>query len=82
MLCSNDVKINDFVNRDDGEDQADDQEDESRVEDCNIEVKLREPELPFMGPTSIMERQFDEFNNIFEQKKIIETKIIEDAREF
>jgi len=34
---------------------------------------LREPELPFMGPTSIMERQFDEFGNIFELKKIIET---------
>ena len=60
------------------EDEADDQEDESRVEDCNIEVKLREPELPFMGPTSIMEREFHEFDNIFDLKQTIEEKIIED----
>jgi hypothetical protein len=66
LLCSNDVTVYDFVNRDDLEDQADDVEDESRLEHCNIEVKMREPELPFMGPTSIMEREFHGFNNIFE----------------
>ena len=60
------------------EEEADDQEDENAVEDCNIEVKLREPELPFMGPTSIMEREFHEFDNIFDLKQTIEEKIIED----
>jgi hypothetical protein len=60
--------MNDFVNRDEVEDQEDDEDDEFRVEDCNIEVKLREPELPFMGPTSIMAREFHKFDNIFDMK--------------
>lgn len=79
LFCSTDVHINDFVNRDDGEDKEDDVEDETRVEDCNIEVKLREPELPFMGPTSIMVKEFHKFENIFDYKKTIEKEIVEDA---
>jgi hypothetical protein len=57
------VNVHDFVNRDEKEDNAEDEDDHNVVVDCNIEVELKDPELPFLGPASALFRTFDNFKN-------------------
>ena len=54
VFCNESVKVHDFVNRDEKEENADDQDDINFVEDCNIESELKDPELPFLGPASAL----------------------------
>jgi hypothetical protein len=61
VFCNESVKVHDFVNRDEKEDNAEEEDDINMVVDCNIEVELTDPELPFLGPASAVFRPFDNF---------------------
>ena len=50
LLCQDKVKLDDFLTKDQAEEAAEDQGDEDRWEPCNVEIPLREPRLPFLGP--------------------------------
>mgnify|MGYP000998061206 CR=1 FL=1 len=78
LLCTDRLKIHDFINRDDQEDAADEAEDPTRVEDCNIESLLRSTELPFQGPALVSYREFinENFKSAFNIREEIEQKII------
>jgi hypothetical protein len=51
------------------------------VVDCNIEVELKDSELPFLGPASAMFKTFDNFNNNFSLRREIEDNIKNEAKE-
>jgi hypothetical protein len=73
LLCQDKIPFFDFVSKSDEEAQDELEDNEDTIEGCNLELLLKNTELPFLGPVACCARNFDQFENIFDIKNGIES---------
>ena len=77
LLGQDKIDIFDFVSKSKNEEDA--QLKDLDHEDCNMENKLKNTELPFLGPVDICSREFCDFTNYFDLREEMEQKTIDDT---
>ena len=69
------MKIDDFLTKTEAEDAAEEDEEEERVQPCNIEAELRDPELPFLGKPLNEFFVKNNFKNVYDLRGELEREI-------
>ena len=77
LICKDQAPILEFFGQTDQQSENDGQTKEQGVEQCHIENKLTNNELPFLGNDEKLYNQFKQFENLFKMQDEIDKFVIQ-----